>query len=119
MALTYHPGYGPGTEPDHPHKPLSKVSYIGKTLTTTNTSEQLWEVDRQHLENGFTFDLTTDKDCFLAFNVIDGELDATNSFELGANESYSPALMVVLYSIRFRNKNSGETPHVRGVVWGT
>ena len=108
----------PAGRPDLPRAPLGKTSYINCTLSVSGASEQLWDADPSEMEAGFTVDLTTDKDCFLAFNVVGGTPDATDSLELLAGESYNPSVLVLFYSIRFVNKNPDEVPHIRGAVWG-
>ena len=108
----------PTALPALPRYPLGITAYINKTLAVAGTSEQLWVADPACMEAGYAIDITTDKDCFVAFNAVGGDPDASDSFEFHAGESYNPAVTVLIFSIRFVNKNPGETPHIRGVVWG-
>lgn len=74
-------------------------------------------VDKNRMEQATKVSLITDRAVLLLFDSDDAPAEGL-SFELSAGESYYDDDILINGKIRFVNKYAGETPRVRGIVWG-
>jgi hypothetical protein len=89
---------------------------FNRQLAAAGQAETLARVDRSRMSFGHRLTVTTDKGILIGFDAS-GELTPDDALELQAGESYSED-GVIFSSLRFVNLVTGETPRVRGIIWG-
>lgn len=89
---------------------------FNKQLAAAGVAEELVRVDRSKMSFGHRLTVMADKGILLGFDTT-GELIPGNALELQSGESYSEE-GIIFSSLRFVNIVLGETPKVRGIIWG-
>ena len=89
---------------------------VNKTLSVAGTPEVLIAIDRARMAEANKFSLITDCDVFVAING--DSLAPEDALEIRAGEGYSDDDITITDKLTFINKNPGERPHVRGILWG-
>lgn len=90
---------------------------FNRRLAVAGEAEDLVLVDKGRMSEAWKVSLITDRDMYIEFDT-DGTPDEENGLEVRANEGYSEEDILIARGIRFVNKNPGERPLVRGILWG-
>lgn len=89
---------------------------FNKTLAVAGEVEDLVVIRTDNMTEANKLSLITNRDIIVAFDRADCTLDS--GLEILAGEGYYDDDITITDSITFVNKNPGERPRVRGIVWG-
>ena len=96
-------------------KRATKWQAFRRKLQVPGTAEEI-AVDKTRLSSAYKISLTVDRAVFIIFD-LDISPNETNALEIEAG-SYSEDNISIDRWIRFVNRNVGEKPLVRGILWG-
>ena len=90
---------------------------FNKTLAAAGVAEDLVVIDHNLMGSAWKITIVTDKAVYILIDKEETPTEA-NSLELDEGDSYSDDNISITRGLRFLNVTTGETPHVRGILWG-